>query len=271
MKNIFTLLLGGLLTSSAFASNITLNVPGNRNYQVAIDGRSVDAYSDYSGNNTVSLNNLRTGRHTIEVYRIKKNRGWGNNNRVVSSSSFDVTPQNDLNITVDNNGAVNIYESRSRDYGRNGNRDNRNGHDADRRNDRDDDHNRGNRNDDDDRNGGYGNGGYGNGGYGSGNGNYGNYNRALSDYDFSQVLQKIRGSWLGKMNQARDAVNSNYFTTSQVRQILQVFNSESDRLELAKLSFNRVIDQQNFRQLYDLFSYQAQSDLDSYTRNGSRY
>lgn len=246
MKNIFTLLLGGLLTTSAFANNITLNLSGNRNYQVLIDGRNLNVYDDHSVNSRVYLNNLRTGRHTIEVYRTQK-RGWGTNSPVYSSY-FDVSPQYDLDITIDNRGRVSLYESRSNDYGRHGSR--RGNGSYDRRND--------------DRYGG----GYGqNGDYGRNN----SYNRALSDYEFNQLVQRVRSQWMGKLGTARDAINGNYFTTYQVRELLGIFSSENDRLELAKLAFVKVVDQQNFRQLYDQFSYRGQAELDNYTRYNSRY
>ena len=48
--------------------------------------------------------------------------------------------------------------------------------------------------------------------------------------------------------------------------MIQVFTSESDRLELAKHSYRKIVDRQNFRQLYDQFSYQGQSELDRYVR-----
>src|SRR5574337_53702 len=104
MKNIFTLLLGGLFTSSAFANNITLTFPNNRNYQVMIDGRNVSGY-DYS-NNTIYLSKLDYGQHSIEVYRLKRNNWFGNRNNLVYSSSFNSSPQYDLNISIDDYGKV---------------------------------------------------------------------------------------------------------------------------------------------------------------------
>lgn len=266
MKNIFTLLLGGLLTTSAFANNITLTFPNNRNYQVTIDGRNVNSY-DYSNNNTVYLNNLQYGQHTIEVYRMKKN-GWGNKNRPVYSSSFSSSPQYDLNIAIDNNGRVQMYQTKSNDYGRNS-RGNNKGYDNNddrwgkhKDHDGDDDRGRDNR-----KNGDYNNDNHNNGGYNSSDRNTNHYSQAMSDYDFNQLVQKINKQWIGKMGTAKDGINNNYFSTYQVKQILQIFSSENDRLELAKLSYRNVVDQQNFRQLYDLFSRQSQTELDRYTRD----
>jgi hypothetical protein len=265
MKNIFTLLLGGVITSSAFANNITLTFPNNSNYQVSIDGRYVNGHN-YS-NNTIYLNNLQYGQHSIEVYRMKKN---GKKNNLVYSSSFNSSAQYDLNIAIDNSGRVQMYQSRSNDYGRNGRGNSNDGYDNNKRwskhKDRDRD------GDDDDRdyrgnNGGYNNGDYNHGGYDNSGRNNNRYNSAMNDYDFNQMVQKIRNQWIGKMNTARDGVNNNYLNTYQVKQILQIFSSENDRLELAKLSYRHVVDQQNFGQLYDLFSYQSQTELDRYTQD----
>ena len=99
-------------------------------------------------------------------------------------------------------------------------------------------------------------------------GGYNNsYHQPMSDYDFNQVLQRIRNQWFGKLNTAKDVVNAGYFNAYQVKQVLQIFSYENDRLELAKLSYKNVVDKQNFRQLYDLFSYQSQTELDRYTKD----
>jgi hypothetical protein len=71
-----------------------------------------------------------------------------------------------------------------------------------------------------------------------------------------------------KINIAKEGINENYFTTQQVRQILQLFSSDSDKLELAKLAYRNTVDQRSYAQLYDIFSYQSSRDeLDQYIRN----
>lgn len=268
MKNIFTLLFGGLLTTTAFANSVTVTFSGNSNYQVLVDGRNVSNYN-YSGN-TIYLNDLQFGQHNIQVFRTKRGGLFGNRNNVVYSSNFNFSPQYDLEIAIDNNGYAQMYQTRVDRNGRNNRKWNRddqyrrdnngkNHHD----NDGDDDDDKGYSRNGDYNNGSYDNrnGGYTNGGYSSG------YHQAMNDYDFNQLVQKIRNQWIGKMNTARDAANNNYLSTYQARQILQIFSSESDRLELAKLSYRNMVDQQNFRQLYDLFSYQSQVELDRYVRD----
>jgi hypothetical protein len=114
-----------------------------------------------------------------------------------------------------------------------------------------------------------------NGNYSSGNYNY-TYHSAMTENDFNNLYNTIRKKWLPltKYSAASDAFNSttNYFTTSQARQIISLLTSEGNRLELAKLAFDNIVDQQNFRQLYDLFSSQSSKDeLDTYIRSNYNY
>ncbi|MBA3673393.1 MAG: DUF4476 domain-containing protein, partial [Chitinophagaceae bacterium] len=108
------------------------------------------------------------------------------------------------------------------------------------------------------------------------NGNWGNNNTKapMANYQFNQLLQTINGQYNqgGKFNIISDAFsnNSNYFSTAQIRQMLSLINSESDRLSLAKLSYARVFDAANFPSLYDLLYNQAsRNDLNNYViQNG---
>ena len=240
MKNIFTLLLVAA-SASAFAydgGKLTITVPSSKNIQVYVDGR---VYQD--NENTIVLNNIQAGNHSITIYKNNRNGNYGRNNQrdkknnrgdVLYSSNVYVRPSYHVDVMINRFGKALVDERAI-----NGNYQNE---------------------DDDWFDNGPGNRGYNDGGYNN------NYHQAMSDYDFNQLVQKIRSQWLGKQAAARDALNSNYFNTNQVRQLLQIFSSESDKLDLAKLAFRNTVDQQNFRQLYDLFSYQSQSELDRYIR-----
>ncbi|MCU7548624.1 DUF4476 domain-containing protein [Chitinophagaceae bacterium LB-8] len=270
MKNIFTLLFSTLIGLSVFASGntgrVTVSFYGNNDYRVYIDGRSIA-----SNNNRVYLNDLRPGRHTIDVYELKKNNKI--NKKPVYTSNFMVKPQYDLNIIVNRDGYVKFDEDRNYDNRRkNGdwndrNQNNRNRDDEYNRNrsegrDWDNDHERTydrNRDYDRDRK-------YDRDENYDRNRNWNDNNRAMSDADFNQFTQKIRNQWLSKKNIAKEGLNSNYFTTYQVREVLQIFSSENDKLELAKLAYSRTVDQRNFSQLYDLFSSQGKDELDRYVR-----
>ena len=261
MKKIFTFLLTSLMAVSVFAadvtSTITVSFYSNRDYNVQIDGRTF-----YASNNSIQLRDIRPGKHSIEVYSVKRSNRKAN--RPIYASSFVVRPQYDMNIIVDQSGRVQFDERRA-DYGSNRNDRDWNSNDRNWNNKGGNDRNNNDRTYDD-RDGRYGNSnsGYGNGGYGNNN-----YNRALSDYDFSQLVQKIRGQWFGnaKYNTAKDGVAANYLATAQVRQLLQLFSSENERLELAKLAYRNTVDQGSYRTLYDLFSYNAQQQLDRSIRD----
>ena len=82
MKALSLFLLSTITTLSVFAQNVTntvtIQVNGNRNRQVVVDGRAY-AMSDYSntanGNNANSVNNaititdLSVGQHSLQVLR----------------------------------------------------------------------------------------------------------------------------------------------------------------------------------------------------------
>jgi Domain of unknown function (DUF4476) len=250
---------------------------------------------------------LQTGQHSLVVYGNRNNNRSGNSNTnntmPLYSSTFILRQGYDANIAIRSNGRVQITEAQS-GYNNNngtGNRDRRDGDDRDRngnnnnnggynnnngtgnrdRTDRDGDGDGDDRDKGKNNNGGYKNNkrGYNNGGNNNNrvNTGYGNngYNRtAMADYQFSQLLQTVRGKWFQstKVAAEKNAFNTtgNYFTTSQIRQLLQLINTESKRLELAELAYHSVADAGNFTQLYDLFSQGSRNELDRYIR-GSRY
>ena len=62
----------------------------------------------------------------------------------------------------------------------------------------------------------------------------------MTDIKFNALLQTVRSKFSQalKGETESDAFNNsnNYFTTSQIRQLLTLITSESDRVDLAKLS-----------------------------------
>jgi len=113
--------------------------------------------------------------------------------------------------------------------------------------------------------------------YSNGNNGYNyNYRTPMTDANYNNLYNNIRKQWFpgAKMSAARDAFNTstNYFTTTQTRNIISLVSNEANRLELAKLSYDNVTDPSNFRLLYDLFNDQASRDeLDTYVQNNRNY
>ncbi|SKB83098.1 DUF4476 domain-containing protein [Daejeonella lutea] len=80
----------------------------------------------------------------------------------------------------------------------------------------------------------------------------------ITSSNFNILMQNIQAKWSQalKTEAVRDAfVNTNnYYTTTQVRQLLGAVTSETDRMELVKLSYPAVSDVNNFGTLYDVFA-----------------
>jgi hypothetical protein len=95
------------------------------------------------------------------------------------------------------------------------------------------------------------------------------YRTPMTDANFQLVLDNVRRQWLpgSKMTVVSDAISntSNYFSTSQVRQLLSFITSESNRLTLLKSAYANTTDKSNFTSLYDLLNSQSSRDeLSSY-------
>lgn len=121
MKTFLTFVAGLLLTVTTMAADRppSVTIKSNRNFEIVVDGRT------YRNDNAIRLERMRPGMHTIRVY--ERGRGFFGRMRLVSAKNFFVR-NNDLRITVNYNGYVDIDERRNnrrdrgwdnRDYDRN--------------------------------------------------------------------------------------------------------------------------------------------------------
>ena len=95
---------------------------------------------------------------------------------------------------------------------------------------------------------------------------------AMNEADYNSLYNSISNNWnaASRVNLAAEAFknSSNYFTTSQVRRLLLLINSENDRLTLSKQAYDNVTDQSNYSQLYDAFSIESnRNDLANFVAN----
>jgi hypothetical protein len=90
------------------------------------------------------------------------------------------------------------------------------------------------------------------------------YGTAMSEVNFNQLLTRTKNYLYqdDRISEIRNSLNSsyNYFSTAQLRQLLLLVTSETERLALAKLAFPRVVDRNSFNQLVDLFYTQYNRD-----------
>lgn len=113
MKTILTFFAVSLFTLSTMAADRypSVTIKSKNRYQVVVDGKR------YFGDNTIHIKRMRSGMHSIRVYE-KRGGLFNNRLRLVSTRNFFVR-NDDLRITVDFSGRVDIDEIRDR-------RDNRN-------------------------------------------------------------------------------------------------------------------------------------------------
>jgi hypothetical protein len=102
-------------------------------------------------------------------------------------------------------------------------------------------------------------------------GGYGDSKIAMTDDAFDDLYLSILPHYFPnqKMNAITEAFNNpvNYFTTAQARRLTEQVSLESNRLELAKLSYRTITDKANFVQLYDILNTQSSRDqLDTYVK-----
>lgn len=95
---------------------------------------------------------------------------------------------------------------------------------------------------------------------------------AMKEDDYNVLYRDIQNRFgLGaKMSALQNvfAKESYYFTVAQARQLIQLVSSESNRLELAKASYDNIVDQVNFNQLYDVLSSTvSRNELEAYVRD----
>lgn len=93
----------------------------------------------------------------------------------------------------------------------------------------------------------------------------------MLESDFNTLYKTIEGQYFPNQQMSSLTTTFNntsyYFTTAQARQLIQLVSYESNRLQLAKLSYRTITDRNNFSQLYDILSSQAsRNELDSYVK-----
>lgn len=282
-------------TDARTKSMLTIKSVDRGSIRVIIDGRRFEPNDNY-----LSIRNIQSGYHTVKIYREKntgKFRIFGKSYEVVFNNSINVKPNTSVMISVDRFGRTivkqNRMNGRSGGNGKGyGGRDDRNFGDGDDRNwdshhdydfdrgrnmgdydrDRDgriDNSNRNDRNGQydgrgkNDRNGQYDSRDYENRNWKNNRGyNDNGYNRAMSDFEFNRVLSSIEDEWRenNKTKSATQLISTNYFTTAQVKEMLQLFSTESIKLELAKQAYSKTVDQKNYFMINEVFSYNSSKD-----------
>ena len=230
MKTFFTLLVSSLFSLAAFAyDGSKLSISTvTKNLDLKVE---VDGRKVMMNENTVTLSNMNEGYHTVKIFREKRKTGFGFGNKleIIYNSSVYVKRGFHTDITVNRFGKVLTDE---------------------RRIDRNDEW----YTDDDQSNGQWDNG----------------YNNAISAREFDQVKESIRKEWLetNRLTSAKFIIDNNNFTSQQVKEMMQLFTFENNKLEIAKYAYRKTVDKQNYYIVNDVFAFSSSKDeLARFIRN----
>src|SRR5688572_11719809 len=147
MKKIFTLIavLFSITTFAAGnpgprASKLSISTNDRSAMQVKIDGVM------YNLNNTFVMDNIRSGNHTITIYKTE-NMGFRKRTQVVYSSTMFMAPSQLVNIDINRSGKVVVKTTSTDRFNRYDNNKGNNRNNNDRYDNGRDDRNRDNRDD----------------------------------------------------------------------------------------------------------------------------
>lgn len=246
MKKIYTILAGSLMSLLSFAGGgyndgkLSVTYAGTDEIKISVDGREYG-----NRDNSVMLESLQPGYHTIKVYKERRRGGWnvfggdGRNRdrgreRVLYSGSVYIKARTFVDIVINRFGKALVDEQRIDNNGRwDGDRDGRY--------DDDDDY------DHDNDNGGGWNNGYGN---------------VMREREFSAAKEQIKKEWFEntRLTVAKQVIDGNSFTTQQVKELMFLFTFENNRLEIAKYAYRRTVDKQNYYQLNDALTFNSNKE-----------
>lgn len=222
MKKIFTLFVSSLFSLSLLAfdgSRLSISsLSTSKELKIEVDGRKFSMK-----NNSITLGYTTDGYHQVKIFRDSKRNGWGFGRReeVVYKGSIFLKRGYHTDITVNRFGKVLIderridldddwYQEEDEYY------DTNNGYDNDREND-----NRG------------------------WNGGYGNVMKAG---EFESVKESLRKEWFetNRLQSTKFIIDKNNFTTRQVKELMQLFTFENNKLEVAKYAYSKTVDKRNY-------------------------
>lgn len=105
------------------------------------------------------------------------------------------------------------------------------------------------------------------------NGNVGCNGYPMTDARFNEVVQSIQAKNFddSKLTMAKQVINTNCMTSSQVKRLMLLFSFEDTRLDLAKYAYGYTYDIGNYYQLNDAFTFESSIDeLNTYTSGFKR-
>ena len=231
-------------TEAKPTGSVLVKSSDNSKIRVVLDGRQFEPNDD-----AVIITGLNQGSHSVTVYKQRAGMFRNSSSRydVIYNGSLNVKRRTEHQITISRNNKVSFTETRT--AGR--------GNQYDNQYDYNNGQWGGNSNDNqwDDQYDGYGNGGVAAG---------------MDSREFDQVLRAIDKEWLegNKIKSATHIARNNALSVSQVKQLVQLFTFENNKLELAKQAYQNTVDKRNYYVISDLLTFGAsKAELETYIRN----
>jgi len=236
MKRIFTLITALLITVSLFAqpdesarrgvynqSRLSISTAANNPVRVLIDGNS---YNNSGYDNDILVSDIRPGYHRIKVYL--QNERYGNRKRInknmvlVYEANLYIKPQYHVDISINRFGKAFLDERQinSAYYT-----------EYDETED-------------------------------NGWGNNNNYMQPMNTRSFEQFRDMLKNEHFDNTRAvlAKQTIAANYFSTAQVKEIVQLFSFENTKLDMAKYCYKYTIDKNNYFLLNDVFSFSSNKE-----------
>lgn len=247
MKQIFTLFIATVacismyaVPSYPYASRISISSSSNVNIRVMIDNNRYK-----TNNNAVLVNNLQQGYHSVKIYRLVRGYSQGNyygnsgNYQLLYNANVYIKPQYHVDITINRFGKAFIdeqpvnaesYSDEDNDWG-------------------DDNHDGSNSNN---------------------NSNDYNNSRVMNAASFGRLRQTLQNESFDnvRLTMAKQVINSNFFTVSQVKELVQLFSFENNKLEIAKYAYRNTVDKNNYFAIADCLTFSSnKEELMRYIQN----
>jgi hypothetical protein len=241
-------------------SKLSITMVGNAAIRMVIDDRHYICQD-----NSLTVEDLSPGYHSIKLFLVKKDR-WSNSNhgQLVYNANLLLKPQFYTDIVVNRFGKTLVDEQ---PFSKGDFYDNYNW---------DDDRNKDPRYNDprypniDPRGGNGGNGGNNGNGGGGGRGGYDIQPMPMTDDAFAQAREAVRKESFdnSKLVVAQQIADRNYFTSAQVREIARLFSFDDRKLDFVKNAYARTLDRNNYFIVNDVFAFsKSKEDLANYIKN----
>ena len=207
-----------------YQGKLSVSTTTNDPVKVLVDGNN---YNTRENDDDMTINDIRAGYHAVKVYRQKKyrkNNGWKNNRnmQLIYEGNIYVKPQFHVDVVINRFGKAFIDERQMNAAYYDDNDDN--GHGGWSNNDND--------------------------------------MQPMNSRSFEQFRQVIRNESFDntRLVLAKQTIATNYFSSAQVKEIVELFSFENSKLDIAKYSYKYTVDKNNYFILNNAFAYSSSKE-----------